>query len=175
MVTMAHIIQGVQGQGQSQGEGSGMADIKTIQGLQNMANHIAQHIQIIAQDPNEKQRVKTYGDQLGKMMNLVKAMAQRLVEQMKKQQGQGPQGDPKDAAKAQSMVIQAQTKAKLSSQSHAQRTAQRQIQFEQQMKQSEQEHALELRVKAAEHGMDLVHDRLKMLNGENGNKGGKDA
>jgi len=164
MATMAHIIQGAQASG-------GMADIKTIQGLQNMANNIAQHIQIIAQDPNEKQRVKQYGDQLGKMMNLVKAMAQRLVEQMKKQQQQqGQQGDPAAAAKVQATMMQAQVKAKLSSQSHAQKTAQRQLQFEQQMKQSEQEHALELRVKAAEHGLDLVHDRLKMLNGEHNNK-----
>ena len=91
-----------------------MADIKTIQGLQNMANHIAQHIQIIAEDPNEKQRVKVYGDQMGKMMNLVKAMAQRLVEQMQ-QQAQSPQGDPQAAAKAEATVIQAQTKAKLTS------------------------------------------------------------
>lgn len=162
MATMAHIIQGAQGNG-------GMADMKTIQGLQNMSTNIGQHIGIIAQDPNEKQRVKQYGDQLGKMMNLVKAMAQRLVEQMKKQQQQqGAQGDPAAQAKIQATMLQAQTKAKLSSQSHAQRTAQRQIQFEQQMQQSQQEHALELRVKAAEHGLDLVHDRLKMLNGENG-------
>lgn len=162
MATMAHIIQGAQQNG-------GMADMKTIQGLQNMANHIAQHIQIIAQDPNEKQRVKVYGDQLGKMMNLVKAMAQRLVEQMKQQQQQqGQQGDPAAKAKVEATMLQAQTKAKLSSQSHAQKTAQRQIQFEQQMKQSEQEHALELRVKAAEAGIDLTQQRLKMLNGDNG-------
>jgi hypothetical protein len=159
MATMAHIIQGAQQQG-------GMTDIKTIQGLQNMANNIAQHIQIIAQDPAEKQRVKQYGDQLGKMMNLVKAMAQRLVEQMQKQQGQGEQGDPQARAKMQATIIQAQTKAKLSSQSHAQRTAQRQIQFEQQIKQDQQRHELELKVKAAEAGIDLTQQRLKMLNGE---------
>jgi hypothetical protein len=159
MATMAHIIQGAQQQG-------GMTDIKTIQGLQNMANNVAQHIQIIAQDPAEKQRVKQYGDQLGKMMNLVKAMAQRLVEQMKKQQGQGQQGDPQAQAKMQATIIQAQTKAKLSSQSHAQRTAQRQIQFEQQIKQDQQRHELELKVKAAEAGIDLTQQRLKMLNGE---------
>lgn len=159
MVTMAHIIQGAQAQG-------GMADIKTIQGLQNMANHIAQHIQIVAQDPNEKQRVKVWGDQLGKMMNLVKAMAQRLVEQMQKQQQQQPQGDPQAAAKAQATVIQAQMKAKLSSQSHAQKTAQRQIQFEQQMQQQRQQHELELQVKAAEAGLDIVQHRIKMLNSE---------
>ena len=163
LATMAHIIQGAQ-------QAGGQADIKTIQGLQNMANHIGQHIQIIAQDPNEKQRVKQYGDQLGKMMNLVKAMAQRLMEQMKQQQQQGPQGDPQAAAKMQATIIQAQTKAKLTSQSHAQRTAQRQIQFEQQQKQSEQDHELQMKIKAAEAGLDLVHDRLKMMNAESNGK-----
>jgi hypothetical protein len=166
MATMAHIIQGAQASG-------GMADIKTIQGLQNMSNHIAQHIQLIAQDPNEKQRVKVYGDQLGKMMNLVKAMAQRLVEQMKKQQQQAPQGDPQAAAKAQATVIQAQTKAKLSSQSHAQKTAQRQIQFEQGMKQKQEEHDMELKVKAAEAGLDLVQSRLKMMHAEESKTNGE--
>lgn len=159
MVTMAHIIQGAQ-------QAGGMADMKTIQGLQNMANHISQHIQIITQDPNEKQRVKQYGDQLGKMMNLVKAMAQRLVEQMKQQQQQSPQGDPQAAAKMQATIIQAQTKSKLATQSHAQRTAQRQIQFEQDMKQKAEEHALDLKVKALEAGIDVTQHRLKMLNGE---------
>lgn len=157
MATMAHIIQGAQAQG-------GMPDIKIIQGLQNMANHIAQHIGIIAQDPNEKQRVKQYGDQLGKMMNLVKAMAQRLVEQMQKQQQGGEGGDAQEAAKAQATIIAAQTKAQISSSSHAQKTAQRQIQFEQNMQQREQEHELELKVKAAEAGIDLTQQKLKALN-----------
>lgn len=161
MATMAVIIQ-------KQGEN---ADIKTIQGLQNMAQNISQHIQIVAQDPNEKQRVKVWGDQLGKMMNLVKAMAQRLMEQMKKQQQQAGQGgDPQAAAKVQATIIQAQTKAKLTSDSHAQRTAQRQIQFEQQQLQKQQDHELQMQIKASEAGLDLVHDRLKMLNGEHSRK-----
>jgi len=166
MVTMAHIIKSAQDSG-------GMADIKTIQGLQNMANHIAQHIQIIAEDPNEKQRVKVYGDQMGKMMNLVKAMAQRLVEQMQ-QQAQSPQGDPQAAAKAEATVIQAQTKAKLTSQSHAQRTAQRQIQFEQDMRQRQEEHEMELQAKAAEVGVDLVKHRLKLIQEKSDDSGGKE-
>ena len=161
MATMAMIIQQ---QGQT-------ADMKTIQGLQNMAQNISQHIQLVAQDPQEKQRVKVWGDQLGKMMNLVKAMAQRLMEQMKKQQQQaGQNGDPAAAAKVQATIIQAQTKAKLTSDSHAQRTAQRQIQFEQQQLQKKQDHDLQMQIKAAEAGLDLVHDRLKMLNGEHSNR-----
>jgi hypothetical protein len=160
MATMAMIIQQAQ-------QAGGNADIKTITGLQNMAQHISQHIQIVAQDPQEKQRVKVWGDQLGKMMNLVKAMAQRLMEQMQKQQQQGGQGmDPQAAAKIQGTIIQAQTKAKLASDSHAQRTAQRRIQFEQQQKQQAEQHQLDMQIKAAEAGLDIAQSRLKMLNGE---------
>lgn len=39
------------------------------------------------------------------------------------------------------------------------------------MKQKEQEHSLELRIKAAEAGIDLTTQRLKMLNGESSDKG----
>lgn len=156
MATMAMIIQKAQQSG-------GVADAQTIQGLQNMAQNISQHIAIIAQDPNEKQRVKQYGDQMGKMMNLVKAMAQRLQEQMQQQaEQQGNGSDPETAAKIQSTIIQAQTKSQLQKESHAQRTAQRQIQFEMTQKQKEEQHALEMRVKAAEADLELLKERFKL-------------
>ncbi len=152
MATMAMIIQNT-------GENG---DIKTVQGLGNMAQHISQHIQIIAQDPNEKQRVKQYGDQLGKMMNLVKAMGQRLQEQMQEQQQNGQQLDPETQAKVQGQVLQSETKAKLASESHAQRTAQRQLQFEQQQRQKAQDHNLQMRIKAADAQLELTKERLKL-------------
>jgi hypothetical protein len=160
MATMASIIQ-------KTGEN---ADIKTITGLQNMAQNISQHIQIVAQDPEEKQRVKVWGDQLGKMMNLVKAMMQRLQDQMKQQQAQGPQMDPKDQAKIQGQVLMSQTKAQLTKESHAQRTAQRQIQFEMTQKQKEEQHQLNMQIEAQRAGLELTSDRLKMIANHNGKK-----
>lgn len=114
-----------------------------IIGLANMAGHIEQNIGIIAQDPQEKERVRQYQDDLRKMNNLVKAHAQRFAEQQKKTQGAGMM-DPATMAKIQAIVIQAQTKAKIASESHAQRTAQRQIQFEQQIEQDRAEHTHKL-------------------------------
>src|SRR6185369_10023433 len=76
-----------------------------IEGLQAIGQHIAEHIKIIAQDPNEKQRVKQYGDQLGQIFNLVKAMAQQLQEQAQSQNGNG-QPDPETISKIQSQQIQ---------------------------------------------------------------------
>lgn len=116
------------------GQGGGMADAKEITGLQNLGLHIQQHIQIIAQDKAEKPRVKKYADDLKNLMNLVKAYAQRLAEQQQQAQAQNG-SDPKDKAKVQAMLMQAATKMKLATESHAQKTAQRQLQFQQEMRQ----------------------------------------
>lgn len=142
----------------------GVSDPDTLQGLQNMAQHIAQHIGIIAQDPEEKQLVKQFSDQLGKMMNQVKAITQRTQEAMQKQQqSNGQQIDPKDAAKIKGQLMQAQVKAENTSKSHAQRTAQRQLSFEKEQQRKEQEHALELRIKAEEAAVDMAKDRIKLF------------
>lgn len=66
---------------------SGNATIDEIIGLQNMAGHIAQHIQLIARDKAEKERVRKYGDDLKNLMNMVKAYQQRLQESQQEQAG----------------------------------------------------------------------------------------
>lgn len=143
----------------------GVGTMQDVVGLSMMAQVIQQHIGIIAQNKGEKSRVKTYGDDLGKMMNLVKAMAQRQAEQQKQQQGNG--ADPKDAAKVQAMLIQAQTKSKIASESHAQRTAQKQIQFQQTMKQKAEQHKLDVAAKDLEVAGTIKRGRMKSLdNGE---------
>jgi hypothetical protein len=114
------------------------ATMEQIMGMQNMAQHIDQHIQQIAQDPEERARVKQYGDQLGKVMNLVKALAQQAQEKMQQENAQGGQ-DPEAQAKIQAMMITANAKAENTKVSHAQRTAQRQVQFEMQQTQKRQE------------------------------------
>lgn len=126
-------------------EGS-MAAGKEIIGLRNIAATIQGYMQFLAEDEDAKDKLKEYGDALGKMMNIVKAYGQRLVEQTQAQQQQGGNGgvDPKDAAKVQAMQIQAQVKAANTRESHAQRTAQRQVQFEQKMKQDDAKHRAEM-------------------------------
>lgn len=119
-------------------------DPSQIQGMQGMAQNISQHIQIIAQDPEEKQRVKLYGDQLGKIMNEVKAMGQQIAEQQAKAQAQGPQPDPETQAKIQSQIMIAKAKAENTKLSHAERTAQRQIAFELEEKRKQQAFQLEM-------------------------------
>lgn len=141
----------------------GMATAQEIFGFQNLAGHIAGHIQIIAQDEGEKQRVKQYQDTLAQLLNMVKAYAQRLQEQKAKGNGQ-LQMDPKDAAKIQATQVGAQVKAQSAKESHAARTAQRQIAFEQKMRHDEEKHKLEVAATDLKTASEIRQNRLRSLN-----------
>lgn len=163
LANMASIIQRIeQAGGASGGNGNsqGMATEEQVIGLQNMAQHVAQHIQIVAQDPNEKQRVKVWGDALGKMSNMIRAYGQRIAEARQAGNGSPAGPDLETAGKVQAMQIQAEAKAANVRESHSQKTAQRQVQWEQQQKQQEDQHQLELRRKAEENAIDLAAQEL---------------
>ncbi len=84
-------------------------------GLQTVGQHITGLIDQLAQNPEEKQRVKQFSDSLGKLMNIVKALGQRMMEQQQQQGGADQNGQAQqDAAKAHSLVLQTSMKAKTS-------------------------------------------------------------
>jgi hypothetical protein len=152
---MAMLIQRIEQSG-------GMAEEKDIIGFQNIAQHIGQHVQIIAQDPNEKERVREYGDDLGKLMNLVKAYTQRLQEQRGKAQEAGQGGpDPELQAKIQATLITAKAKAENTRDAHAQRTAQREVQFTMDQKRKDQAHAAEMQKRMAETHVEVASKDIK--------------
>ena len=104
-------------------------------------------------DHTVAEKVKQYEDVLAKLMNEVKALAQRAAEAAKKQKGQNGGGlDPETATKLQGQMMLNKAKADNTRESHAQRTAQRQIQFEQKMQQDAQKHL-----------QDLAADRMKQM------------
>lgn len=127
-------------------QSGGMATPDQIVGLNNMANYIGQHIQLIAQDKNEKARVKQYGDDLGKLMNFVKAFEQRLQEQQQAQAQQNGNGgiDPDKLAKLQVEQAKGELKLKQMAESHSQRTALRDTQAELSMQRDAERHQLDL-------------------------------
>ena len=159
---------------QKKQQAGGMATMDEIAGLQNIANQIVAFLKIMGEDPDEKERVRMYQDELKKLMNLVKAFAQRLMAQMKAAAKQGGTGaDPKDMAKVQAMVLQAQTKAKLSEQSHAQKTAQRQIAFEMEQQRKDRESAATLRRMGEEHSYNLLTGAIEQADRMAGAANGK--
>jgi len=130
----------------------GATSMERVMGMQNIAQNIAQHIAVIAQNPEEKQRVARYNQQMAKLMNLVKAMAQKLEEQQK---AQGGQENGESQAKIQTMMMEAKVKADNTSQAHAQRTAQRQVQFEMEQQQKQKQFEMDMRHQQIETGSDL--------------------
>lgn len=149
IMDMAIIVKGIE-------ESGGMATKQQVIGLQNMAQHIGMHIQIISQDKNEMQRVRQYGDDLGNLMNNVKAYAQRLAEQ---EQAQG--GDPELQGKIKAQIITAQSKAQIAQQSSAQKLQQKQISFDQKTGQSQAKHELEMANRIRETQVDEAATDIK--------------
>ncbi len=127
-----------------------------IMGLQLCAQYTQGFLQLLSQDKEQEGTARAMAQVLSKLMNLVKAMAQRQQEAMKKmaqQNGQG--GDPAAMQKAQAADRMAKIKERNSAQSHASKTAQKQIAFEQQMKQDQARNELELQRKSREAQIDL--------------------
>ncbi len=141
----------------------GKTDVDELFGINNLGQNISQHIQMIAQDKNEKARVKAYGDALGQMMNMVNGLGQNLKKQMEEEAR--AQGGVDAETKAKIISLQAMTEAKAANtrESHAQRTVQRQLQFEQEMKQQQQEFEHEMRTGSGE--AQTLHD-MKLAQAE---------
>jgi hypothetical protein len=94
---------------------------KEVLGLELAISYTGEHIKILAQDPQEKQRVKKYSNLLGKLANFVKAFSQRQAEAAKKAQGGANGAMPK--------ILEAQTKARISQQAAAQKLKQGNVKF----------------------------------------------
>ncbi len=135
-------------------QSGGMATPQQIEGFGAIATHIQKHLKILAQDENEKQFVTEVGKELGKLMNFVRAFAQRLQEEQQKQQQQGADIAPE--AKAKIMATQATTAAKLenSKTSHAVKTAQKQVAFESEERRKQTQFELEQQRK----NMEALHE-----------------
>ncbi len=123
----------------------GMATQQQIIGLTNLSKQITQQIQIIAQDPEEKARVKGYSDDLSKLDNVVRAYGQRLQEQQQADAQQGGQqgASPEAQAKIVSSAITAQAQAKINAEKNAQKMEHKQTAFEADQERKRQAAALQ--------------------------------
>lgn len=105
----------------------GVGTPRDVIGLQNVAEYIGQHIQLIAQDENEKQRVAAYGKILSKLMNEVRAFMQR---QMQAAEEQNQEIDPVAEAKIRSQQMADAQKLQSKEQAHQQKMEQKRQSFE---------------------------------------------
>jgi hypothetical protein len=128
-------------------QSGGVGTPQDVIGLQTAGQYASAYIQMLSQDKQMAPMAKKLGDALGKLMNEVKAMAQRQQEMAKKaaqQNGNGSHVDPKDIVKAQLEKQKGEQKLALAQKSHAQKTAQRQVQFEQGLRQDAEQHAADI-------------------------------
>jgi hypothetical protein len=126
----------------------GVGTPQDVQGINGFAQYVGQYIGQLAQDPENKQRVKQYGDVLGKLMNQVKAFQQRQ-QQAQQQNGNG-HPDPEALAKIQVNAQAAAQKLQQKQQSHQQKLTQKAQDF-QLRQQTEKARALsDISIKTAE-------------------------
>lgn len=112
-------------------QSGGMTDMEMLRGLVNVAQTLKPLIAHIAQDQNEKQRVKQMNDVLGQAESFIKAFAQRLMEQQEAQQM-----DPEAMAKVQAIMAQAQAKMQAAEATTGQKLRHKEIAFKQKTQQS---------------------------------------
>jgi hypothetical protein len=147
----------------------GMAPPDKLQGMNAIVQYIAASIKLLAVNPESKQQVAAFGKALGKMQNELRAFGQRLQAAIQKRQkaaqgGNGSGGpDPQTKAKVAGQLLIAKTKAETARVSHAQKTAQRQIQFQQDMKQDQERHKLEMAKRGAEFVAGQMENRMRSI------------
>lgn len=125
---------------QNKMQSGGMATAEELTGMMNIAQHIQQFIDIMSknQADAEQEKVREFNGMFSQLTNHIKAMAQRLQQQMQaqaKQMGAGggngaAEENAKTSAKIEAMKILAAAKAANTRDAHAQRTQQRQISWE---------------------------------------------
>ena len=138
-------------------------------GLKTTGDHIGKNIQILEMDPENKQKVKMYGDALGKLMNEIKAFEQRQQEAAKAAQEQS-QIDPEAAAKARVTEMLAKHKMEITDATTQQKLAhkeqaaqQKAVQFQTSMEQLIERHRAEMAKLVAETQTQLAIDEEKAI------------
>jgi hypothetical protein len=152
---MAAVTQRIMQQG-------GVTTMEELVGLSTVGQNIQQHIGVIGADPRQKQLVKRMSDGLGQIINMVKGIAQRTMQQKQAQQQQA-QGDPKAAAQAQGAILMAKTKAAIAQSGAALKQKQKQVDFALDQQRQNLQLASELQREDARHHMALAHENARQV------------
>jgi len=107
---------------------SGVGTPQDLLGLTNAARYVSDHLKLLAQDESEKSNVKDFGEELGRIGNEVKAMAQRQQEAAAQQNGHQ---DPETMAKVQAIAATTQAKVQAKQVADAQKLQHKEQAFRQ--------------------------------------------
>ena len=114
---------------------NGVGTPQQVQGLYAFNVYLTQYIQQLEQDDQNAQRVKEYGDVLGKLMNQVKAFAQRQQQAAQKQNGNGDGAAQEAMMNLQMKRAEGQQKMQQKQESHVQKLTQNRQKFDAQQQQ----------------------------------------
>jgi len=135
-----------------------MGTPQDVIGLNMVANDIQQHLDLMAQNPENKEFVTAVAKDLGKQMNLVKAYQQRQQEQA--QQGQP---DPEAIAKAQATEAAASQKLEINQANFQQKQQQSEEKFAQKLRQAEEQQAAKIKTMLDEARLEIESLRAKTM------------
>lgn len=141
----------------------GMVKPDELQGLKLASNCLAQNIQIFGQDKTLAPVVKKFQDQLGKIVNLIKAFEQRLQAAQKKQQeaqGQNGNGQGEAMAKVLPAIIAAKVKGKIKEKEADQKAKHKDAAFVQQLHHDNIRTAAEVAAKDLETAANIKRNRV---------------
>lgn len=146
----------------------GVPTMEELNGLAKLAQHIAGVLDIMGQNPDDKEKVRQYQDIFKGYENLLKGFGQRLAQQMRAQSGPAGNGgageeQAKTMTKLQGQLLLAKAKADNTRQSHAQRTAQKQVSWEMEEQRKQQQAQADLARQEITTRQELMHNRLKSL------------
>lgn len=133
---MGLIVKGIQATSQ-------VGTQEQLAGLQNMAMHVSNFLQIMSDDEAAGPKVRQYGDLLGQLMNVIKGFQQRLTEQNQSGNGKGAMDETQ--VKLQGKVMMDQVNAKAKEEKSVQAQAQKQSAFELQEQRKDRELDAKLR------------------------------
>jgi len=141
LVSLAGILQKTAAKGPA-------ASMDDVIGMGAMIGTIQQYVKIVSGDKNEKERVKNYVNILKKLGAEIQKLAGQIQQQMQQQAqaGQGQQGGPDAATKAdlQGKMMMDAAKAKNAEAAAQQKLQHKDAQFKQKMAQDAQRHQLDV-------------------------------
>jgi hypothetical protein len=136
-----------------------MGTPQQLAGLMTVAQNIGQHMAIIGQDEQQRQRVKQYGDAVGKMMNELKGFAQRMA-QKRQAEAESKMQDPAAMAKVKSTVMLAQTKAKIAEQMSNMKLRHKELAFQMDQRQKQLEMMGDMQKDRIQTHHQIFHDSM---------------
>lgn len=143
-----------------------MGTPQDIAGFSAVIQDIQNHINLLAADEANNERVKQYGDHLGQLVNDIKGFAQRQQQAQESAAAQSQQ-NPEAIAKAEATAMLAKLKAEIDSskaaqkmEQSAQKEKQKAIAFELQEARKNMEFTANLSREEIQHRQDLAHKRM---------------